>query len=164
MPPSPPLRTVQASFPAHGSSLCNASYKTRPHSFTTSALPGQYARRADTPIDKLRPANSLETAPTETNSVVICIASSSQLTTFSRPQRPGGSGLAFAQSSSTLRLINSYLLDYRATLAFSAILYPHPHRLTLRLASPRPEQVIVGSCPSGARYGLTTFRLSDSRG
>jgi len=44
------------------------------------------------------------------------------------------------------QILNPYPPHYRAAFAFSIILYPHLHQLTLRL-----------TFPFRARYGLTTF-------
>ena len=48
---------------------------------------------------------------------------------------------------------NPYPPHYKAAFAFSTILYPQSHRLTLRLAFPKGED-----------YGLTTFRSSTCTG
>ena len=53
----------------------------------------------------------------------------------SRPPTPEGSLPGFPWSDVTLRL-NPYPPHYRAAFACSLLLYPQPHRLTLRLAFP----------------------------
>ena len=47
--------------------------------------------------------------------------------------------------------LNPYSSRYRTTFAFSDILYPHIHRLSLRSA-----------CPCGRIYGLTMFHVNNN--
>ena len=66
-------------------------------------------------------------------------------------ERPVRSLLPFGQDDVGLCL-NPYSSDYRTTFAFSDILYPHIHQLSLRLA-----------CPCGRIYGLIVFHVSNIR-
>ena len=64
----------------------------------------------------------------------------------SRPPTPEGSLPGFPWGDVAFRR-NPYPTHYRAAFAFSLILYPQPHRLTLTSCLPREED-----------YGFTTFR------
>ena len=65
-------------------------------------------------------------------------------------ERPVRSLLPFGQDDVGLCL-NPYSSHYRTTFAFSDILYPHIHRLSLRLA-----------CPCGRIYGLIVFHVNNT--
>jgi len=64
-----------------------------------------------------------------------------RLTDDSRPPTPEGSLLAFTRGDLAFRL-NPYPSHYSLAFAFSLVLYPQPHRLTLR--SPYPEGKATG--------------------
>jgi hypothetical protein len=64
---------------------------------------------------------------------------------LSRDVKPRGSQPTFAWSDFA-RALNPYPTRYRPAFACSAIPYPQPYRLALRLAFPRRES-----------YGLTAF-------
>src|SRR6266852_7673522 len=65
-------------------------------------------------------------------STVICFSSSGRLVKYSRHERPHGSLPAFAWDDVVLQR-NPYPPHYGETFAFSAFLYPQPHRFALRL-------------------------------
>jgi len=63
-------------------------------------------------------------------------------------KRPRGSQLSFERGT-----CNPYSAHYRLTFALSAILYPHVHRPSSRLA-----------CPLRRIYGLTLFHANNTNG
>src|ERR1039457_837035 len=117
--PSPPLRTARASCPAYGSSLHNRSSKRT----------GRQRRFVGFTIRDWGQRTSVGgcTRATGLRHLLFLL---SCLINLSRDGRPRGSQLAFAPGT------GPYPVHYRRALALSAILYPHPYRLALRLAFP----------------------------
>jgi len=68
-------------------------------------------------------------------------------------ERPSGSLLACARGAVVFRL-NPYLLHYRAAFAFSTFLYPHLHRLPLRVAFPFQGEIRAYRVPLTCLSGL----------
>ena len=155
-PSPPPLRTVRAPFDAYGSSI-----EQRPCGIRPGAAPPAH----DTPYGTRSPhwpwgqpghyygragyRNSAGAAPRALPSVTDLLCPPSRLAVGSCPPTPEGSRLAFAGSC------NPYPTYYGPAFASSPVLYPPPHRLTLRLAYPRGRTTGLPRCIAGILVGYT---------
>ncbi len=145
------VRTTAHTFAALRSSLSNACCQTRfgylPYLYDTHLEPAHVGIRLLSIVGMLAPPLAGGRTSGFCRHHLLCLLS--RLIRLSRNERPDGSQPAYACRDVAFWR-NGYLPRYRAAFAFSIVLYPTPHGLTLRLAFPVRESA-----------ELTVFRLID---
>ena len=138
LPAPSPLRTGHETFTSSGSSIGKASCDTR-----QLELPSRYTVVYGILFQARTVVSNIAVTIIHTNTVV-------PFKSFHVIQRHAGSLHTFVVG----QILNPYQIHYKSAFAFSGLLYPHPHRPTLRFAV----------LPGKEKYGLTKFHFQYTMG